>query len=257
VDYIRLTNSSILTNITLLFEKKDLQFQAKDGVDKATVNIFARITTMSRRVLQTFEDVVSVDVPTELLQEAIKGSSMYGKTVPLPPGMYRLNVVAKDVVGGNMNNYEVALTVPRYDDETLASSTLILADLIERVPTRTIGTGQWVIGTSKIRPRVGESFKRDEKMGVYVQFYNFGPDEKTQKPNGSIQYEIIKEGTNEKVVDFTEDVTSIEGASANQVTIEKLLPLQSFSAGRYTLKMTVVDKNRDKKVSTSASFTVS
>ncbi len=257
VDYVRVTNSSILTNITLQFEKRDLQFQAKDGVEKAIVNIYGRITSMSRRVINVFEDTVSVEAPAELLQEAAKGSSLYGKTIPLPPGMYRLNVVAKDVVGGNMNNYEVALNVPRYDDETLASSTLILADIIEKVATRSIGTGQFVIGTSKIRPRVGESFRRDEKMGVYVQFYNFGPDEKTQKPNGSIQYEIIKEGTNEKVVDFTEDVTSVEGASANQVTVEKLLPLQSFGAGRYTLKMTVVDRNRDKRVSTSANFTVS
>ena len=257
VDYVRVTNSSILTNLTLQFERRDLQFQAKDGVEKAIVNIYGRITSMSRRVINVFEDTVSVESPAELLQEAAKGSSLYGKTIPLPPGVYRLNVVAKDVVGGNMNNYEVALNVPRYDDETLAFSTLILADVIEKVPTRSIGTGQFVIGTSKIRPRVGESFRRDEKMGVYVQFYNFGPDEKTQKPNGSIQYEIIKEGTNEKVVDFTEDVTSVEGASANQVTVEKLLPLQSFSAGRYTLKMTVVDRNRDKRVSTSASFTVS
>ncbi len=53
--------------------------------------------------------------------------------------MYRLNVVAKDVIGGNMNNYEVALTVPHLDDEKLSSSTLILADLIEKVPTRSIG----------------------------------------------------------------------------------------------------------------------
>ena len=40
------------------------------------------------------------------------------------------------MVGGNMNNYEMALNVPRMDDEKLATSTLVLADLIEKVPTR-------------------------------------------------------------------------------------------------------------------------
>ena len=48
-----------------------------------------------------------------------------------------------------MNNYEMALNVPHFDDEKLASSTLIVADLIEKVPTKSIGTGQFVIGTSK------------------------------------------------------------------------------------------------------------
>jgi len=256
VDYIRMTTSSILTNVTLLFDRKDLQFQNKDGVEKATVNIYCRITSMARRVVNTFEDVVSVDVPPEMLQEAIQGSSIYGKAVYLAPGTYRMNVVAKDVVGGNMNNYEVALHVPRYDEDNLASSTLVLADLIEPVPTRNIGTGQFVIGTTKVRPRVGESFRRDEKMGVYVQFYNFSPDEKTQKPNGTIQYEITKEGTNEKLIDFTEDVNAIDGSSATQVTVEKLLPLRSIEPGRYTLKVTATDRGRDQKSATSAGFTV-
>ena len=58
---------------------------------------------------------------------------------------------------------------------------MILADLIEKVPTRSIGTGQFVIGDSKVRPRINNSFRRDEKMGIYFQIYNFGPDEKTQK----------------------------------------------------------------------------
>src|SRR5438105_7972869 len=205
-DYIKVTNSSVLTNITLQLENKDLQFQLKDGVQKAIVNIYARLTTMSRRVVNVFEDTVTIDSPAELLQSVTVKQSLYQKSVPLAPGMYRLNVVVKDIVGGNMNNYEVALTVPHFDDEKLASSSLILADQIEKVPTRSIGTGQFVVGSSKVRPRMNDSFRHDEKMGIYLQLYNFGPDEKTQKPNGSIQYEVVKNGTNEKIFDFTEDI---------------------------------------------------
>ena len=61
------------------------------------------------------------------------------------------------------------------DGEKLASSSLILADMIEKVPTKSIGTGQFVIGDSKVRPRVDDTFKRDEKMGIYFKFYNFAP----------------------------------------------------------------------------------
>jgi GWxTD domain-containing protein len=256
VDYIRVTNSSVLTYVTLQFDRKDLQFQLKDGIQKATVNIYGRVTSMARKPVNQFEDTVSVESLPEDLKENSKGSSIYNKAVLLPPGIYRLNVVAKDVVGGNMINQEIKVDVPRYDDETLASSSMILADVLERVPTRSIGTGQFVIGASKVRPRVGESFHREEKLGVFAQFYNFAPDEKTQKPNGSIEYEVVKQGSNQRVLDFTEDVTSIDGASANQVTVEKLLPLQSFELGKYTLKMTVTDRNRDQKVTTSGNFTV-
>jgi hypothetical protein len=255
-EFIRVTNTSILTNITIQLENKDLQFQSKEGVQKAMVNMYARITSMARRVVTYFEDPVTIDCPTELLGIYSKRSSIYQKSIPLPPGMYRLNVVVKDVVGGNMNNYETALVVPRFDDEKLGSSSLILADLIEKVPTRSIGTGQFVIGTSKVRPRLTDSFRRDEKLGIYFQIYNFIPDEKTQKPDGVIEYQVTKDGSNEKIFDFSEDVNTIVGSSAQQVTIEKLLPLKDFQPGQYTLKLRVVDKKRKEVLSQSATFTV-
>jgi len=155
-----------------------------------------------------------------------------------------------------MNNYEMALHVPHFDDEKLGSSSLVLADVIEKVPTRSIGTGQFVIGTSKVRPRVGESFRRDEKMGIYVQLYNFSPDEKTKKPSGTVDYEVIKAGTNEKIFDFSEELDKIEGASAQQVTIEKLLPLQNMVPGQYILKMKVQDKVGNQTLNPQATFTV-
>lgn len=255
-DFIRMTNSTILTNITLQFEMRDLQFQDKDGVSKAVVNIYARITSMSRRPVNVFEDVVSVEVPTPQLQEASKGSRLYQKSVPLAPGMYRLNVVAKDIIAGTMNNTELALAVPHFDDEKLASSSLILADLIEKVPTKNIGVGQFVIGASKVRPRLNTSFTRDEKMGIYLQLYNFGPDEKTQKPNGVIEYEVVKNGSNEKVFEFSEDVSKIENSSANQITVEKILPLKNLEPGQYTIRMKVMDRNRNQTVNPSATFTI-
>jgi GWxTD domain-containing protein len=255
-DFIPVTGASVLSNITIQFERKDLQFKQKEGVSTASVNIYARITSMTRRPVNTFEDLVQVQVPNELLQQAVNGSSIYQKTVPLQPGRYRLNVVAKDVVGGNMTNYEMALDVPRIEDDQLASSSLILADLIEKVPTKSIGTGQFVIGTSKVRPRIGESFKRDEKMGIYFQVYNFEPDEKTRKPEGTIVYEIYKNGSNEKVFDFTEEVSAIPSGGASQVTVEKLLPLKDLQPGQYTLKIRVVDKRRNQTLTPSATFTV-
>ena len=255
-DYIKVTNSSVLTNVTIQLQNKDLQFQLKDGVQKAVVNIYARITTMSRRVVNVFEDTVTIDSPKELLQAVIIKPSLYQKSIPLAPGMYRLNVVVKDIVGGNMNNYETALNVPHFDDEKLASSSLIFADVMEKVPTRSIGTGQFVVGSSKVRPRIDNTFRHDEKMGIYLQLYNFGPDEKTQKPSGSIEYEVTKNGTNEKIFEFSEEIAKMPDASAQQVTIEKLLPLQTLKPGQYTLKMRVTDRNRNQTLTPSATFTV-
>jgi hypothetical protein len=190
------------------------------------------------------------------LSDYVKRKSIYNKSLPLPPGTYRLNVVAKDVVGGNLNSYEIAITVPRLDGEKLSSSNIVLADLIEKVPTKSIGMGPFVIGTTKVRPRVDDSFKRDEKMGIYFKIYNFGTDGDNRIPTGEVTYEVTKNGTNEKIFEVTEDVSKIPGASAQQVTIEKLLPLNGLAPGTYTLRVKITDKNRNQTLTPSAQFTV-
>jgi GWxTD domain-containing protein len=255
-DFFPLTEASVLTYVTLQFDNKDLQFHAKDGVQKASVNIFGKVSTMTRRIVTNFEDTVEVTSPPEYLQQTAQRKSIYNKSVPLAPGTYRLNVVAKDVIGGNLNSYEVALVVPRMDGEKLTSSNIVLADLIEHVETKSIGMGQFVIGTSKVRPRVDDIFKREEKMGIYFRIYNFGTDGENRIPEGEVSYEVTKNGTNEKIFETTEDVSKIPGASANLVTIEKLLPLKDLAPGQYTLRVKITDKFRKQVLTPSAQFTV-
>jgi GWxTD domain-containing protein len=256
VDYIRMTESTVLTTVTVLLENKDLQFQQKEGVSKAMVNMYSRITSMTRRPVSVWEEPVVVESPAAMLEQTVQHNSIYNHSVFLAPGNYRLNVVVKDVIGGTMNNYQMVLHVPRFEEDKLGSSSLILADLIEKVPTRDIGTGQFVIGDSKVRPRLDETFRRSEKLGIYVQLYNFQPDEKTGKPDGSIQYEILRNGNNAKILNVTEEVKNVPGAAAQQVTVEKLLPLRTLEPGQYTLKMTVTDRLRNQTLTPSATFTV-
>jgi hypothetical protein len=257
MDYFPITGSTVLTNLTIQFERKDLQYKQKDGVAEGAVNILAKIETQTRRqVIHPIEEVVSIPpVPAEMLQQATQGSAIYQKQVSLVPGVYRLTVVAKDVIGGNSTVYEQRLDVPRFEDDQLAMSSLVLADTIEKLATTNIGTGQFVIGASKVRPRVNGKFRRDEKVGIYLQVYNFELDKLTHKADGEVQYEVIKNGTNEKVFDFSEDLSTLTGGAA-QMVIEKLLPLQNFAPGDYTLKMKVTDKKRNETLSPTATFTV-
>ena len=255
-DFFPLTDISVLTSVTVQFSNKDLQFQNKEGIQKAVVNIFGKVSTMSRRIVSTFEETVTVDSPPEYLQQISQHKSIYNKMVPLAPGTYKLDVVAKDVVAGTVAVYEVAITVPRMDSEKLAASNIVLADLIEHVPTKSIGMGQFVIGPSKVRPRVDDIFKRDEKMGIYFKIYNFGTEGDSHIPQGEVTYEVFKNGTNEKIFEASEDVAKIPGASANQVTVEKLLPLNTLAPGQYTLRVKITDKNRNQVLTPSAQFTV-
>ncbi len=270
VDYIPLTGSSVLTQITIQMDTKDMQFKDKDNVSTATVNIFGRISTIARRPLAPFEDLVKVDEPTEMLQKMLVANphQIYQKTLPMQPGRYRLNIVLQDVVGGNKGTYERTLDVPRLDEDALSASTLVLADKLEKVPTKSIGTGMFVIGGSKVRPRLGlvdveiPAFTRQEKLGLYVEFYNFESDETTHKPDGTIDYEIVKLGAKptdpvQKVYEFSEAIKDMQGA-ASRVVAEHLLPLGELDPGQYKLTIKATDKIRNpvQTVTRTGTFTV-
>jgi hypothetical protein len=254
-DYIPVTGSSVLTNITIQFERKDLQFKQKEGISTASVNVYGRITSMSRRPVDHFEEDLEVPVPTEMLQQAMVGSDIWQTSRPLKPGRYRLTIVAADRVGGNKTTFEMPLEVPQLMDDTLSASSLILADTIENVDTRSIGTGLFVIGGAKVRPKMDSTFKRSEKLGIYVQFYNFEVDELTRKPSGVVELEVSKKGSAEKIVSQSEDVSKQPGG-ASQMIIQKRLPLAGFDPGEYTVTVKVTDKKKNQTVTKSAPFTI-
>ena len=257
IHYVRVTNSSVLSGITVLLRNEDLMFKEEDGLHKAVANVFGRITTMTRRVQSTFEDTVSIQTTAERMHQEVGRSSIYNKSVPLAPGMYRLELVVKDLVGETMGTYRTAMRVPEFDDEALAASSLIIADKIERVPIRSLGTGQFVIGSSKVRPRIDDSFKRNEKMGIYMQIYNLGQSEETSRPMGNVTYQIARlDDPGDLLLNFTEDVNDIRGASARQVVIEKLLPLQSLEPGEYRLNLLVEDNVKNESLAPTTTFRV-
>src|ERR1700729_3289068 len=172
-DYVKVTNDTVLVPITVQVPNNQLSFASKDGVYSATLNVFGRVSSLTGRVVQTFEDPVSRDFPESLYQQSLKLQSLYQKAIPLRPGLYRLDIVVKDVKSGNVGVVNTRLQVPRFEDDKLETSSLIVADgaKLEHVPSNQIGTGQFVLGSTKVVPRLDADFAATEKLGIYMQVY--------------------------------------------------------------------------------------
>jgi len=252
-DFLKVTNDTVLVPVTVQVPNNQLQFKNKDGVYSAELNIFGRVSTLTNRVVQTFEDSVTRDYPESLYKQSMKLSSVYQKSLPLRPGLYRLDLVIKDVDSGNVGAVNTRLAVPRYEDEKLEASSLILADQIEHVPAKQIGTGQFVLGSSKVRPRLDADFTTADKLGIYLQIYNLKGDEKTHKSNANFVY-TVKKG-DQQVMQFKETSADMK-QTGDQVTIERLLPLATLTPGKYTLEVNATDLLSNITISRSAEFSV-
>jgi 5-hydroxyisourate hydrolase-like protein (transthyretin family) len=217
----------------------------------AVLDIFGQVSGLAGRVVGTFQDSVALDVPENEFQRYITKRSIYQKALPLRPGRYKLTVVVKDDINGHMGSMELGIVVPRYPDDTLSASTLILADQIQPLPTSQVGSGPFVIGGTKVRPSVKQSFTRDQDLGIYMQVYNLGLDTQTHKPSAEVEYDIAREG--KSILNQTEDVAKMPNA-AQQLTLQKTMPLKQLQPGKYTLQIKVKDNVTKQTLTPSATF---
>jgi GWxTD domain-containing protein len=255
-DYIRLTDSMDLVPITVQVSNKSLEFQNKKGVMQATMDIYGQLSTLSGRVATTFERELVANVPVDSFAAYASQQQIYQRIVPLQPGRYKLTLVLKDDNSGHMGTTAIGIVVPEYPDDALKSSSLILADLIQQVPTTDVGTGPFVIGGTKVRPRVGHPapvFNHDQYLGIYMQVYNLGMNPQTHRPNADIEYELLKDG--KSIFTSTENAASMKDASS-QVTIQKRLPLQPLTPGDYEMAIKITDNIKKKSIDSSAPFVV-
>jgi GWxTD domain-containing protein len=261
-DFVKVTSDTVLVPVTLQVKNKDITFVNKDGIQRGTVNIFGRVTGITGRVAQTFEDTVQVDVPTELLEKTMERSSLYWKAIPLRAGRYRFDVVVKDVNGDRVGTWSRGVQVPEFSEDKLASSSMILTDRLDKVASKSVGAGSFVIGETKLAyPHLDAadgkpaSFKRDQRMNLWMQVYNLQADEKTKKSSAKIEYEIVNTANNQSVLHSSES-TDTMGNVGDQITLEKSLALSAFQPGIYKLTVKVDDNISKQQIAPSVRFAV-
>lgn len=247
VHFVRVTANTVLVPIAIQVRNRDITFASKDDVERGTLNVFGRVTTLTGRVVQTFEDTVQVDIPHDLLPKLADSPSVYGKSVPLPPGRYRLDIAVKDVSGDRTGTWYHSIVVPQYRDDQLSASSLIVADRMERVATSDIGNGAFVIGDTIVRPRVpaGEGqpphFRKDQKISFWMQVYNLNTDPKTNRPSATVSYDVLSQADGQPVI-HAEQSSNDLGIVGTQATLQKTLPAGDLKPGAYTLRLRITDK---------------
>ncbi len=260
-DFVKVTSDTVLVPITIQIKTKDLTFVEKEGIQRAAINIFGRITTISGRIASTFEDTVGVDEPNDLLEKALLTSQLYWKAIPLKPGLYKIDIAIKDVNGDRVGTLVRSIRVPEYDEEKLASSSIILADVMERVPAKSIGAGSFIIGDTKVRPRLDASdgkpasFKRSQLLNIWLQIYNLRQDRQSHKTHATISYDIVNTQTGKSVL-HADESSAAYGNTGDQITIEKSMALANLDPGLYNLKVTVNDAVTKQTIDPNARFQV-
>ncbi|WP_420239519.1 GWxTD domain-containing protein [Telmatobacter bradus] len=261
-DFVKVTESMDTVPITVQMRVRDITFVTKDGVSRGTVNILGKVTTLSHKTVQTFEDTVSVDEPSELLEKVLDNQRVYWKSLPLQPGLYRLDIAIKDVNNpDHVGVYGRGIDVPAFHDEKLGTSSLILADQLHTVSSREIGNGNFILGNTFVRPRVSANpatpviFHRNQDLNFWMQVYNLGIDDATKSNQAKLTYQVTDAVTGVVLLENTADSKDL-GAHSDELTFFKSLPLAGLQPGKYKVTIKVNDAISKQEIAQSAPFVV-
>jgi GWxTD domain-containing protein len=252
IDFYRQSDERVVTAFTIQTENKELTFADVGGVQTARMNIFGRITSVAGRRVGVFEDAVTTTASGAELLDMKNRKSAYGKTVPLAPGTYRVDVIVRDINSGATQVKHLGFTVPRYDAKQLSTSTLVLAAKLQSMSDAP-AVGQFTIGQFKVIPNVARIYRKGEPVGLYLQVYNAGIDQTTLRPSVDVDYVLLKDG--KELGKMPEDWRGMSDAG-QRLTLARMITTDQLAPGEYELAVRIKDRVSGQALSPSEKFTV-
>ena len=251
VSFYRASDDRVMTALTVQTDNDGLTFRDVGGVQEARVSIYGRVTSVTSRRITSFEDPVVTHATVDELTSKRDQKSAYQRVLPLAPGVYKVDLLVRDVNSGAQQIKSIGFEVPKFAPEKLAASSLVLAVKLQALNDQL--PGMFSIGPYKVLPNVAGVYKRGQDVGIYMQIYNAGIDQTTLRPSVDVEYVLTKDG--KELFKQAEDWRGLSDGG-QRLTLARLLPTQNLAPGEYEVGVRVRDKVSGQSLSPSSKFTV-
>ena len=255
LNYLWMDAESALVPVTLEIDNGSLTFRQVNGIYKARVGLYGAVTGLNGRILAEFEDNIASEYIPERFLQGKSQKSMYQKSVLIPAGIYKVDLVVKDLNSGDVGSVSTNLNLPKFNRETLTATPVLLAKFIQPMDTFPDAPQSFVIGDLKVVPNVTRAYKPEDHLSLYLQIYNAGRDPTESNPALVTQYSILQGG---KVLSQLTDNAgnSIVYASDQRVVMARRISLRGLAPGSYKLKVDVSDSLSGQSLSREAEFEI-
>jgi hypothetical protein len=235
-------------NLAMEVPAQQLNFEKEKGRFRSQIHVLGIAYRDDNSVAARFSDTVKLDMEKKDLKDFSKGSFAYQNSFNIAPGKYTLKIVFQ-AAGQKFGKYEMPLVIEPFDGKKFHLSGLALSNRMAEVSALTSGieaalleerTPLVVKGVEMI-PSANNRFKRDERIGLYVEVYEplmTSPN----PPRVGVLFNIIDRKTNQPV--HNSNTVPLEGfAEAGNpiIPVGIWLPVDKLQAGDYRLEVRARD----------------
>jgi len=177
-----------------------------------------------------------LSAPADKIEAARRGNVLFYREANVPPGRYTAEAVAYDVNSQAASVRVSTFDVPKADEEHARVSSLVLVNRAEKLEEAERNSGHPLhFGEAILYPNMGAPFRKSVQPAVGFYFAVYGPKGAAGVRSAAIE---VRQGA--KVVASTTAVLAAPDANG-RIQHAGTVPLAGFSAGSYTMKISVGD----------------
>ena len=235
--FVNTVPKGIMLTASMQVSTDSLTFALEDGKQKAQVDVVGSVYDHQGKAGAAFNDRMTI---TASSLEQLRRSSrelIYNYPVYLPPGLYQVRVGARDPANGKMGTAYQWIEIPNLSAHQLGLSSLTAG---ERPPSTSATTSDQN-GLPTAILRVDHRFHRNSFLRFLVYVYNAAVSPADSKPDVALQVQILRDGQ-PVVTTPSKRVSSENVQQLDRIPYGGDISLEGLAAGRYLLRISVVDR---------------
>jgi len=236
-----------------------IPFHQHSTVHQTQFDFAWRATDSQGKVAGALRDTLPVKLNASSYQTVLKGNILYEGAMVVPPGTYKLKVVARENLTGKMGTFEKSMVLPAVNKTGLDLSSVVVSNELSKKPPTRPQRGPWAMtaennpldsGPQAILPSVTRVFYSNQNLYVFLQSYGGKPASRGKTAGGSAKTVppsmallFFRNGVQ---VSEAGPYPATSGKSGNgAVSYFTEIPLAKFSPGRYWMQVNVLDPAAD------------
>ena len=220
-------HGTVLTS-SVRVANESLSYSSVKGNQVASVDVVGVIINDRGKPAGTFQTRLNINAQGDESQQS--SGTIYNSRLPLPPGLYQVRVVTRDINSGQVGSARQWIEIPDLKSRGLTLSSLLLG-------VKSVGSN------SQVQFSVDHRFARNSHLSFMAFIYNaMQVGNGKSSPNLSIQASLLQRG---RIVN-TGPLRRVDAGSPDLMRIVGAgeVSLNSIPTGEYVLQVVVTDEFR-------------
>ena len=250
--YLKTPSKRTMLTALMQVPNEFLSFVPAPGKQTALIDVAGTVLNDKGQIGAAFNNRITIEAP--LSEAANVGQySGQGYNVYLGPGLYQVRVGARDEKSGRSGSAHEWIEIPDLASGQLALSSLLIGVRATPTISNTPGTAQNLQASAELR--VAHRFSPKDFLRFLLFVYNAARAPADSKPDIGLQVQVVRD--DQPVITAPLRKVSVEGVEdLSSIPFAAEVSLAGLPAGRYLLRITVVDRVSKQSASQQTRFEI-